>query len=100
MSESGSFVHGAARANHLALERPDIAFAAKELHWRMPPPREGDFAALRRLAGYLLGAPREVYHFGLQCAADPDVCAGAYFGPVARLPAAAHRAGARCVACT
>ena len=53
----------AARANYLALDRPDVAFAAKELCRRMSAPRRKDKVALRRLCRYLLGAPRVVYDF-------------------------------------
>ena len=66
------FQAGAARANYLALDRPDIAFSAKELCRRMAAPRVCDLAALRRLARYLLGAPRMVYHFDWQDEADID----------------------------
>ena len=71
----GLFRAGAARANYLALDRPDIAFAAKELCRRMSAPREGDLTALRRLARYLLGAPRRVYQFCMQEPADLEVYA-------------------------
>ena len=56
----------AARANYLGMDRPDLAFAAKELCRRMSAPREGDLEALRRLAQYLLHAPRIVYKFAWQ----------------------------------
>ena len=56
----------AARANYLALDRPDLAFAAKEACRRMSAPTCGDLQALRRLCRYLLGAPRLVYHFAWQ----------------------------------
>jgi hypothetical protein len=60
---------GAARANYLALDRPDISFATKELCRRMSCPRQQDIEALRRVARYLKGAPRVVYEFAWQ----PDV---------------------------
>ena len=56
----------AARANYLGMDRPDLAFASKELCRRMSAPREGDLEALRRLAQYLLHAPRIVYEFKWQ----------------------------------
>ena len=65
---------GAARANYLALDRPGLCFAAKELCRRMALPREADLAALRSLARYLVGASRQVYEFSMQGAMDLDVC--------------------------
>ena len=69
----------AARANYLALDRPEVAFAAKELCRRMSEPRQRDKVALQRLCRYLLGAPRLVYRYGpvpaglpLQVYADTD----------------------------
>jgi hypothetical protein len=53
----------AARANYLALDRPDLAFAAKELCRRMRNPGKADLEALRRLGRYLLDSPRVVYDF-------------------------------------
>ena len=50
----------AARANYLAMDRPELALASKELCRTMSAPRRGDLAALRRLARYLLGSPRVV----------------------------------------
>ena len=72
---AGLYRAGAARANYLALDRPDISFAAKELCRRMSAPREADLTSLRRMARYLIGAPRQVYYFALQGAADIDVYA-------------------------
>ena len=66
------FRAGAARANYLALDRPDIAYAAKELCRRMSEPRWKDLTALRRLARYLLGLPRLAYQFYWQEAAELD----------------------------
>ena len=56
----------AARANYLALDRVDVAFAAKELCRRMSSPVWADLEALRRLAQYLVGVPRLVWHFAWQ----------------------------------
>ena len=77
--ETALFRATAARANYLALDRPEVAFAAKELCRRMSAPRRRDLAALRRLCRYLLGVPRVVYHFRplpaglpLQVHADTD----------------------------
>ena len=68
------FRAGAARANYLALGRPDIAYAAKELCRRRSAPPAMDFAALRRLARYL-AAPRQVYYSDWQEALEIDVLA-------------------------
>ena len=71
---TGLFRAWAAQANYLALDRPDIASAAKQqLCRRMSSPRAGDLAALKRMARYLLGAPRQVYNFPMQEAAGIDV---------------------------
>ena len=48
-AEETLFRATAARANYLALDRPDLAFAAKELCRRMSAPRQRDRQALRRL---------------------------------------------------
>ena len=55
-----------ARANFLASDRPDIAFAVKELCRAMSSPTTRDSDALKRLARYLLGRPRLIMHFGWQ----------------------------------
>jgi hypothetical protein len=57
---------GAARANYLSLDRPDIAFATKELCRRMAGPTRRDLEPLARVARYLKGAPRVVYGFTWQ----------------------------------
>ena len=69
------FRAGAARANYLALDRPDVAVAAKELCRRMAVPCESDFVSLWHLARYLLGAPRRVNWFSMQGPANIDVYA-------------------------
>jgi len=56
----------AARANYLSLDRPDLAYAAKELCRRMQHPRQSDLSALRRLVQYLAGSPRLVYQYEWQ----------------------------------
>ena len=55
---AGLYRSFAARANYLALDRPDLAFAAKELCRRMRSPGKADLEALRRLGRYLLDSPR------------------------------------------
>ena len=56
----------AARANFLASDRPDTAFAVKELCRGMSAPTTRDSEALKRLSRYLLGQPRLIIHFGWQ----------------------------------
>ena len=65
-AETTLFRATAARANYLALDRPDLAYASKELCRRMGAPRARDLAALRRLCRYVLGAPRMTYQFEWQ----------------------------------
>ena len=60
----------AARANFLASDRPDIAFAVKELCRGMSAPTAHDQDALKRLARYLLGRPRVVFHYAWQRAPE------------------------------
>jgi hypothetical protein len=56
----------AARANYLAMDRPDLAQATKELCRRMSDPRAADLQALGRVARYLVGAARVVYEYPWQ----------------------------------
>jgi hypothetical protein len=76
--EVSAYRSGAARANYLSLDRPDIAFATKELCRRMSCPTRKDFEPLVRVARYLKGAPRVAYQFawqpelGLQTFVDTD----------------------------
>ena len=57
---------GAARCNFLALDRPDIQFAAKEVSRSMAKPTRGDVPKLKRLARYLKDYPRAVFKFQFQ----------------------------------
>ena len=45
----------AARANDLAMDRPDIQFATKEVCRGMARPTQGDWRKLKRLGRYLVG---------------------------------------------
>ena len=56
----------AARANYLAQDRVDIAFAVKELCRHMSNPRNCDWDALKRLGRYLINRTRVVVHFDYQ----------------------------------
>ena len=61
-----NFRGGAARANYLAQDRPDISYPTKELCRRMHAPRRGDLRALERTVKYLASEPRLVYHYDWQ----------------------------------
>ncbi len=56
----------AARLNYLAQDRPDLQFAAKEVSRRMARPSEKDWALLKHVGRYLVGAPRAVQKFEWQ----------------------------------
>ena len=56
----------AARANYLALDRPDIQYAVKEVCRSMAIPVRSDLLKLRRLARYLIGRPRMVIDYRYQ----------------------------------
>jgi hypothetical protein len=47
-----------ARLNYLAQDRADIQYACKEASRRMASPREADWLMPKRIARYLIGAPR------------------------------------------
>ena len=53
----------AARCNYLALDRPDIVYAAKEASKIVSQPIGADWCKLERLAGYLQKFPRLVYRY-------------------------------------
>ena len=54
------------RAAYLSLDRPDIAFAVKELARGMSEPTVGDLRALRRLGRYLVREPALTQYFRWQ----------------------------------
>ncbi len=56
----------AARLNYLSQDRADIQYAVKEVSRRMSKPREQDWGIMKRIARYLIGAPRAVYTFKWQ----------------------------------
>ncbi len=56
----------AARANYVALDRPDIQYTVKELCRGMSKPKRKDWVALERLGRYLHGRPRLVQTFEWQ----------------------------------
>ena len=55
-----------ARANYLAQDRTDIAFAVKELCRRMANPREGDWKGMKRLGRYLIDKRRLINEMDYQ----------------------------------
>ena len=63
----------AARANYLAADRPDTQLAAKEICRWMHAPTELSVAALKKLARFLIGRPRLVYHYPWQESCSVDV---------------------------
>ena len=56
----------AARANYLSLDRPEIAFATKELCRDFAQPTKSSIERLKRLVRYLTGAPRLMWNFDFQ----------------------------------
>lgn len=54
----------AARANYLAVDRPDAQYACKEISRGMAHPTSKDKLTLRRLIKYLAGRPRMVHMYG------------------------------------
>ena len=64
--EATRFRAVAARANYLAVDRPDIEYAVKEICRKMANPVSGDWQKLVRLGRYLKGAPRCVLSYDWQ----------------------------------
>ncbi len=52
-----------ARANYLAMDRPDIQFAVKKLATSMSSPNNRNWNELKRLGRYLKGKPRVVLKY-------------------------------------
>ena len=65
-NEASRFRGIAARAMYLSLDRPDIAFAAKEAARSMAKPVKSDWAKLKRLARFLIGRPRLIMTYRWQ----------------------------------
>ena len=63
----------AARSNYLAADRPDCAFAAKEVCRWMSSPTELGLQDLKRMARFLVGKPRLVWHYHWQDVSHYDV---------------------------
>lgn len=62
----------AARANYLAMDRPDIQLAAKEVCRWMSALTEASVMALKRLGRYLQGCPRLLFQYPYQTADKVD----------------------------
>ena len=62
----------AARANYLAMDRPDVQYAAKEICRWMAAPTEASVVALKRLGRYLQGCPRVIFRYPWQSAEKVD----------------------------
>ena len=58
------FRAGAARLNYLAMDRPDLQYAAKCICKWMAKPTFGAWSKLKRAARYLVGAPSVVWKMG------------------------------------
>ena len=71
-SEATLFRALAARANYLAMDRPEVSYATKELCRFFATPTKTGVEQLKRLIRYLAGAKRLVWHFGFQDIAGDD----------------------------
>ena len=65
-TEATQFRALAARANYLAMDRPECAYATKELCRFFATPTKTGVEQLKRLARFLIGAPRLVWEFKFQ----------------------------------
>ena len=65
-AQAHQFRQLAARANYLAMDRPDIQYATKEVCRAMARPTRGDWRKLKRIARYLIGHPRLISRFDWQ----------------------------------
>ena len=71
--EATTFRALAARANYLSLDRPECAYATKELCRFFATPTKTGVEQLKRLVRYLVGAPRLVWNFKFQDPTDEMV---------------------------
>ena len=72
-SEATLFRALAARANYLAMDRPECAFATKELCRFFATPTKTGVEQLKRLIRYLAGAKRLVWKFGYEDVKESDL---------------------------
>ena len=82
----------AARLNFLAVDRPDLLYAAKECSRRTSKPRNMDWEAIKRICRYLSACPGWSIPTGGRTSQTPSLCTvsptGADVGrPGSRLPA-------------
>ena len=68
--ESTTYRALAARANYLAMDRPDIGYATKELCRHFQAPTKESVESLRRLVRYLAGRPRLVWFYPMQASSN------------------------------
>jgi len=68
--DAKQFRRGAARVNYMALDRADLAFAAKNLSKGMANPTVADVMKLKRTIRFLKGRPRAVMKFVWQDPVD------------------------------
>ena len=65
-SESTTYRALAARANYLAMDRPDIGHSTKELCRHFASPTRDSVESLKILVRFLVGRPRLIWFFGFQ----------------------------------
>ena len=65
-TESSRYRSLVMRGCYLSLDRPDIAYACKELARAMSQPRQSDWHGLKRLGRYLRGAQRLIWRYADQ----------------------------------
>ena len=68
--EKAKYRRAAARCNYIGMDRPDLAYAAKEISRRVSEPRMSDIMKLKRLIRYLQSYRRLVQKF--RCQADRE----------------------------
>ena len=68
--EAARYRSTACLLNYLALDRPDISFATKEVCRRLTEPDRTDIVRLKRIIRYLKGVPRVIWRFKWQAPVD------------------------------
>jgi len=69
-TEATKYRRAAARVNYMALDRPDLGFAAKDLASGMAKPTGADVVRMKRTIRYLKGKPRAVVLYPWQTETD------------------------------
>ena len=85
-----------ARANYIAPDRPDIAYAVKELARGMSSPTQGDWCRLKRLAKYLRADPDLSINSGGRTPWTKSAYLRTQIGPETRCLESPPRADASC----